>query len=171
MAITRRDTYSVNCSSIITAGNTRLIAINNNSASTVRINRISYKPYTSAAITGVQVMLEVYFLAASTTGGTSLASGVTSYDVSSPAIDPLITFYRGDTTAVSGPPICGGSLHNEEAANQTQFFDLYHYRGGEKQKQITLRPGKSLCLQKAPGAVTVNVGVMGACIEFTIGAS
>lgn len=170
VAVVERDTYVVSVSALSVSSITCFLVINNNSASTVRLNAVTYKPATSAALTGSAIMVEGYRLSSSSTGGTNVSANLAKMDTNSPNIPEGLSFYYNATVTTSGGPMVGGSFFNDDVIDQ-KYFHLYHYRGCRSQDQLILRPNQYFALLRAPGTGAPRAGIASFVIEFTVGAT
>lgn len=175
-----RNTYSFNLSSVTASGTSAggdcYLAINNNSASTLRFNVVKYRHSASASITAlVNNVVEGYRLSASTAGGEDRTVRYSKFDTSSPNLDPAVTFIYGPssyTIADPNNPIMGGAWHPDRRPEPDSEY-MYKYRGALNQKQCTLRPGDCFAFVRAPGTLTLGGGAnvdvpMSLYLEFTM---
>ena len=160
-------TYSVLSSSISNSGNVEIVAINNNSNSSVFITSIRGKKYVSGTTTFTSFILEGYRCSASSTGGTDISNSVQRADTNTPELDSSIKIITRGTTTTSGAPLFGLS-YEIGTPFTSQNTAMYEYRNTGMTKVLRLAPGEIFVVAKAPGTAVISAAYAGAMVEFVV---
>ena len=159
--------YSISASAVSNSGNVEVIAINNNSSSSVFITSVRSKKYVSGTSTNSFFVLEGFRGSASTTGGTEITTLAQEYDTNGENLNSSIRLFTGGTTTPSGAPIIGGAFDVGTPSGQ-QDFKMYQARNGGLTKNIRLNPSNIFVVAKAPGTAALASNMIGATIEFCV---
>lgn len=169
LPIIDRDTYIVSVSSfpLGIAAVSSILTINNNSPSTLRLNCARFKPVDKTGVVASTIILEGWFLSASSTGGTNQSSLIVKMDPSSANLNTSVVIVSGADVTVSGRPVLGGGY--QISSLNSNPIPMYLYRGGEEIKQVTLRPGSWFSIIVAPQTILPSTAArMSFLMEFTV---
>ena len=159
--------YSVASSAISNSGNVELVAINNNSGSSVFILSIRGKQYVSGTTANTYFVIEGFRCSASSTGGVNISSSVQRLDTNDPALPGSIIVNSRGTTTPSGAPLFG-LAYDIGTPTTIQDFKMYEYRSDGVTKHLRLNPGEIFVVAKAPGTAAVATASPGAIVEFVV---